>query len=106
MECIEDVRSLLQGVIFAQSSGAYSLENSEQIAPIVRRILNKYPDLQGQSPNQVASRPQQPSQKQMTTQVWQLCVISGSLYSIQIYIPQGKRANHASRLNHAHQVFD
>ena len=68
MECIEDVRSLLQGVIFAQSSGAYSLENSEQIAPIVRRILNKYPDLQGQSPNQVASRPQQPSQKQMTTQ--------------------------------------
>lgn len=66
MECIEDIRSLLQGVLFAQSAGAYSLENSEQIAPIVRRILNKYPQLHGQTQTQVANRPLQPQQQPMT----------------------------------------
>lgn len=63
MDCIEDIRSLLQGVIHAQSEGAYSLENSEQIAPIVRRLLNRYPQLQGGQP---ASQPQQPVQQRAT----------------------------------------
>jgi predicted lipid-binding transport protein (Tim44 family) len=66
MECIEDIRSLLQGVIFAQSAGAYSLENSEQIAPIVRRILNNYPQLQGQIPGQIATKPVQPQVQKPT----------------------------------------
>jgi hypothetical protein len=71
MEYIEDIRSLLQGVIFAQSVGSYTLENSAQIAPIVRRILNKYPQLQGQkeqpSPS-VPSPPQQQTQPVSNTQ--------------------------------------
>lgn len=65
MECLEDVRSILQGVIFAQSAGAYTLENSEQIAPVVRRILNRYPQLNGNT----QSRPvQQQPKSQLTNQ--------------------------------------
>jgi len=65
MEYIEDIRSLLHGIIKAQSIGAYTLENSEQIAPIVRRILNKYPQLQQQTQQQIQQQIQQTQQQQM-----------------------------------------
>lgn len=70
MECLEDVRSILQGIIFAQSAGAYTLENSEQIAPVVRRVLNRYPQLNGNpQPQQVQQRPvQQTTQPQQVPQ--------------------------------------
>ena len=49
MECIEDIRGLIEGVLLAQSKGVYTLENSAQIAPIVRRLLNTFPQIQGKT---------------------------------------------------------
>jgi len=68
MDCIEDIRSLLQGIVHAQSIGSYTLENSEQIAPVVRRIINKYPQLL-QPPQPQKSQQVQPLQSQQQQQV-------------------------------------
>ena len=40
MEIQNDVKNLVAGVLFSQSKGAYKLEESEQLAPIVRRVVD------------------------------------------------------------------
>jgi hypothetical protein len=40
MEIQNDVKNIVAGVMFSQSKGAYKLEESEQLAPIVRRVVD------------------------------------------------------------------
>ena len=52
MECLQDLRNLMAGVVHGQSSGSYTLEEAEQVAPIVRRLLQRFPELQSNAPVQ------------------------------------------------------
>ena len=57
MDITSDVHNILSGVMHAQMHGKYKLEESEQLAPVVRRILERFPKVQ--STEQVVQPPVQ-----------------------------------------------
>ena len=61
MDLEADVRNILSGVIHAQQAGKYLLEESEQVAPVVRRVVEylNQGKINSKPPQQPLQQPQQ-----------------------------------------------
>jgi len=67
MEVVDDIKGILSGILIAQSSGTYKLEESELLAPVFRRVLEYHNKLREQpapsppvQPEPVVAKPPSP----------------------------------------------
>jgi len=70
MDLEADVRNILSGVIHAQQAGKYLLEESEQVAPVVRRVVEylNQGKINSKPPQQPLQQPQPQQQQQQQQQ--------------------------------------